>query len=508
MLDIIILNLDLVGEKIWVAIYDRRMLMEVYKMYINGQWLESTHGVVEVLNPATGEFVGTVPNGGVVDCQEAINSAAEAFQLWSRRSAYERSSYLYRFYELLMAHAEAIAEVMTKEQGKPLKESIGEIRYAASYVLWYAEEGKRIDQRIIPHTSTGGRIQVLKEPVGVVGVITPWNFPAAMMIRKIAPALAAGCTIVAKPPRQTPITAVKIFELLEMAQLPQGVCNLVTGDARSIGSAMMKDARVRKVSFTGSTEVGKSLMAQSAATMKKVSLELGGHAPLIVFDDADLDKAVKGTMASKFRNGGQVCIATNRVYVHETVVDEFVERLTAAVVKLNVGDGMTDGIDIGPIIDRPGFEKIKSHVADACEKGASILVGGTGRHMIENVDAGYYHDPTILLGVNHDMLVMNEETFGPIVPIMTFKTEDEVLAYANDTPFGLASYCFTESLSRSIRVQESLSYGMVGINTGSISMAQAPFGGIKDSGIGREGGQAGIEEYLNTKYVCIGGLED
>ena len=475
-----------------------------FKMYINGEWKESHDGkYFEVINPADGEIVGKAPMGGKAETQQAISSAYEAFSEWSKLPAKKRSKYLKKWYELIIEEKEEIGRLMTLEQGKPLGEAVGEVLYAASFVDWYSEEGKRVYGETIPGDSENKRILVHKQPVGVVAAITPWNFPAAMITRKMAPALAAGCTVIVKPAFRTPLTAIKLFQLLEKAGFPKGVANLVTGSAREIGDAMMEDGRVRKITFTGSTEVGKLLMSKAAETVKNISLELGGHAPLIVFEDADLDKAVEGTLASKFRNGGQVCIATNRIYVQEGMKDKFIEKLASRARELRIGNGLESGVNIGPVINRAGYKKIKEHIEDAVSKGAKIEVGGKGIHEGEHGDAGYFFEPTVLSSINEHMLIMKEETFGPVVPVATFETEEEVIKLANNTNYGLAAYVFTQSLSRGLRVSEALEYGIVGLNDGKPSAAQAPFGGFKESGLGREGGHFGIEEFLEVKYISI-----
>lgn len=469
------------------------------KHYINGEWTDKGNDTIKVMNPATGEQVGTVPNGGEAEATAAVEAAAAAFPEWSKTTAYERAKLLMKWHDLLLEHKEEIGEILTKEMGKPLKEAIGEIEYSASFISWFAEEGKRVYGRTVPASSDSKRIQVNKQPVGVVASITPWNFPAAMMARKMAPALAAGCTFVSKPAKMTPLTAVRVFELAEEAGFPKGVINLVTGSASKIGKVFTSHPSVRKLTFTGSTEIGKELMKQSSETMLNLSLELGGHAPIIVLDDADLDKAVKGVMASKFRNAGQTCVCGNRIYVQESIVDAFAEKLQKAAGQLKVGNGLEEGVDIGPLVDKDGYEKVERHVKDAVEKGAKVLVGGDGT--AEN-DA-YFYNPTVLTGANEDMLVMFEETFGPVAPIMSFKTDEEAIKLANDTRFGLASYFFTESMTRGTYLAENLEYGIVGWNDGAPSAAQAPFGGMKESGIGREGGQEGLEAFLETKYISI-----
>ncbi|MED2973629.1 NAD-dependent succinate-semialdehyde dehydrogenase [Fictibacillus sp. B-59209] len=468
-------------------------------LYINGEWTGSDLKKIEVLNPANGELVGTVASAGKVETRAAIEAAHEAFGPWSRLTAYDRSAYLDRLYDLMIEQKEEIAEIMTKEMGKPLKESLGEVQYAASFIQWYSEEGKRVYGRSIPASAENKRMQVIKQPVGVVAAITPWNFPAAMITRKLGPALAAGCTFIVKPPKETPLTAIKLVELCEKAGFPKGVVNLLTGPSSVIAEEIMDSDKVKKVTFTGSTEVGKMLIEQSAKTVKNVSMELGGHAPSIVLDDADLDKAVKGIVASKFRNAGQTCICINRVYVHENKYEEFTKLLVEATRKLKVGNGMDDGTDIGPIINRDGYEKIKEHVDNAVEKGAACVLGGKGT---DEGNACFY-EPTVLKDVNHDMLIMNEETFGPVLPVQKISTDEEGIRLANSSPFGLAAYVYTESMSRGTRLIEGLDYGIIGWNDGVPSAAQAPFGGFKESGIGREGGTEGMEAYLETKYVSI-----
>ncbi len=468
-------------------------------LYINGEWTGSDLKKIEVLNPANGELVGTVASAGKVETRAAIEAAHEAFGPWSRLTAYDRSAYLDRLYDLMIEQKEEIAEIMTKEMGKPLKESLGEVQYAASFIQWYSEEGKRVYGRSIPASAENKRMQVIKQPVGVVAAITPWNFPAAMITRKLGPALAAGCTFIVKPPKETPLTAIKLVELCEKAGFPKGVVNLLTGPSSVIAEEIMDSDKVKKVTFTGSTEVGKMLIEQSAKTVKNVSMELGGHAPSIVLDDADLDKAVKGIVASKFRNAGQTCICINRVYVHENKYEEFTKLLVEATRKLKVGNGMDEGTDIGPIINRDGYEKIKEHVDNAVEKGAACVLGGKGK---DEGNACFY-EPTVLKDVNHDMLIMNEETFGPVLPVQKISTDEEGIRLANSSPFGLAAYVYTENMSRGTRLIEGLDYGIIGWNDGVPSAAQAPFGGFKESGIGREGGTEGMEAYLETKYVSI-----
>lgn len=469
------------------------------KHYIDGEWSTAGEGVIDVMNPATGEKVGTVPNGGEDEATKAVEAAAAAFPEWSKTTAYHRADLLMKWHDLLLENKQEVAEIMTREMGKPLAEAIGEIEYSAAFISWYAEEGKRVYGRTVPASKDGKRIQVIKQPVGVVASITPWNFPAAMMARKMAPALAAGCTFVAKPAKLTPLTAVRIYELAEEAGFPKGVINLVTGSAGKIGKVFTSHPSVRKLTFTGSTEIGKELMKQSSETMLNLSLELGGHAPIIVLDDANIEEAVKGVMASKFRNAGQTCVCGNRIYVQESIVEKFSQKLQQAAGALKVGNGLDEGVEIGPLVDKDGYEKVVNHVKDAVDKGAKVLVGGDGR--AEN--DSYFYNPTVLLNANSDMLVMNEETFGPIAPIMSFKTDEEAVQLANDTRFGLAAYFFTDSMTRGTYIAENLDYGIVGWNDGLPSAAQAPFGGMKESGIGREGGMEGLEAFLETKYLSI-----
>ncbi|WP_347548470.1 NAD-dependent succinate-semialdehyde dehydrogenase [Pseudalkalibacillus hwajinpoensis] len=471
--------------------------MQHYHMIINGEEVGSALSKVKVTNPATSEVIATISNGGRKEAISAVDAADSAFRDWSQYSAYERSELIRKWFDLINENKEDLAHTMTLEQGKPLKEALGEIQYANGFISWYAEEGKRIYGEQIPATQRNKRLFVHKQPVGVVAVITPWNFPAAMITRKVAPALAAGCTVVIKPAEQTPLTALKIAALAEEAGIPKGVINTVTGDAKSIGEAWLEDLRVRKLTFTGSTEVGKRLMKGSAETVKKVSLELGGHAPVIVMADTDLDKAVDGVIASKFRNAGQTCVCSNRIYVHESIVESFTEKLVEKVKNLKVGNGLDEGTDIGPLIDNNAVEKVQKHVEDAVSKGASIVCGGKEQ-------GGLFFEPTVISNVNDDMLCMNDETFGPVAPITTFKTEDEAIKRANDSIYGLAAYVFTENITKGIRISEQLEYGIVGLNDGLPSTPQAPFGGFKQSGLGREGGHHGIEEYLEVKYISVG----
>ncbi len=470
--------------------------------FIDGAWCRADDGAtVDIRNPADGSIVGTVPvmRGG--ETRRAIEAAARALPEWSKRTAKERATVLRRFAEAMIANADDLAIIMTSEQGKPLAEARGEIGYAASFLEWFAEEGKRVYGEIIPTFRADARLMVLRQPVGVAAAITPWNFPAAMITRKLGPALAAGCTFVCKPAPQTPFSALALAELGRRAGLPDGVLNIVTGDAAAIGSELTGNPLVRKFSFTGSTAVGKTLLAQCAGTVKKVSLELGGNAPFIVFEDADLEAAVQGVMASKYRNTGQTCVCANRLFVHTSVYDEFAARLVTAVSALRVGAGLSGPTDQGPLIDERALAKVEAHVADAVAQGARIASGGR-RHAL----GGNFYEPTVLLDVTPGMRVAREETFGPVAPLIRFTGEAEVLRLANDTAAGLAAYFFTRDLARSWRVQEALEYGLIGVNTGLISTEVAPFGGVKESGLGREGSRHGIDDYTELKYVCVGGL--
>jgi len=470
--------------------------------FIDGAWCRADDGAtVDIRNPADGSIVGTVPvmRGG--ETRRAIEAAARALPEWSKRTAKERATVLRRFAEAMIANADDLAIIMTSEQGKPLAEARGEIGYAASFLEWFAEEGKRVYGEIIPTFRADARLMVLRQPVGVAAAITPWNFPAAMITRKLGPALAAGCTFVCKPAPQTPFSALALAELGRRAGLPDGVLNIVTGDAAAIGSELTGNPLVRKFSFTGSTAVGKTLLAQCAGTVKKVSLELGGNAPFIVFEDADLEAAVQGVMASKYRNTGQTCVCANRLFVHTSVYDEFAARLVTAVSALRVGAGLSGPTDQGPLIDERALAKVEAHVADAVAQGARIASGGQ-RHAL----GGNFYEPTVLLDVTPGMRVAREETFGPVAPLIRFTDEAEVLRLANDTAAGLAAYFFTRDLARSWRVQEALEYGLIGVNTGLISTEVAPFGGVKESGLGREGSRHGIDDYTELKYVCVGGL--
>ncbi len=470
--------------------------------YVDGEWIAADSGeTLPVTNPATGALLGTVPNMGVAETRRAIAAGAAAMPAWAARTAKERATVLRRWHDLMMANQEDLAILMTAEQGKPLAEARGEIAYAASFIEWFAEEGKRLYGEIVPGHQPDKRIVVLRQPVGVVAAITPWNFPAAMITRKVGPALAAGCPIVVKPDPQTPYSALAMAVLAERAGLPKGLLSVVTGSATEIGGEMTSNPTVRKVTFTGSTAVGIKLMTQSAPQLKKLSLELGGNAPFIVFDDGDLDAAVQGAMASKYRNTGQTCVCANRFLVQAGVYDAFTAKLAAAVQGLRVGDGLAGPTDQGPLINENAVAKVERHVADAVAKGATVALGGK-RHAL----GGTYYEPTILTNVTPDMLVAREETFGPLAPLFRFETEAEAIAMANDTEFGLAAYFYTRDLARSWRVSEALEYGIVGLNTGIISTEVAPFGGMKASGFGREGSRHGILDYTELKYVCMGGI--
>ena len=468
--------------------------------YVDGAWIDADSGAtVKVDNPATGETLGTIPKLGRAETKRAIDAANRALPAWRALTAKERSAKLRRWYELMIENQDDLGRLMTLEQGKPLAEAKGEIAYAASFIEWFAEEAKRIYGDTIPGHQADKRILVIKQPIGVTAAITPWNFPTAMITRKAGPALAAGCTMVIKPASQTPYSALALVELAERAGIPKGVLSVFTGSAAEIGAELTESPIVRKISFTGSTEIGAKLMEQSAPTIKKLSLELGGNAPFIVFDDADLDKAVEGAIASKYRNAGQTCVCVNRLYIQDGVYDAFAEKFKAAVAKLKVGNGLEEGVTIGPLIDAKAAAKVKEHIDDAVSQGAKVIAGGKA-----HANGGSYFEPTILADVPKSAKVSKEETFGPLAPLFRFKDEAEVIELANDTEFGLASYFYARDLSRVFRVAEALEYGMVGINTGLISNEVAPFGGVKASGLGREGSKYGIEEYLEIKYLCLG----
>jgi succinate-semialdehyde dehydrogenase/glutarate-semialdehyde dehydrogenase len=470
--------------------------------YIDGAWVTATSGAtVSVDNPATGEVVGTVPKMGAAETRQAVEAAHTAFLQWRKKTGKERAVVLRKWYDLMLANTEDLARLMTIEQGKPLAESRGEVAYAAAFLEWFGEEAKRIYGDTIPGHQADKRIVVIKQPIGVAACITPWNFPLAMITRKAGPAIAAGCTVVLKPASQTPFSALALAELAERAGVPKGVFNVVTGSAVEIGGEVTSNPLVKKLSFTGSTEVGKVLMQQSAGTVKKLSLELGGNAPFIVFDDADLDAAVEGAIASKYRNTGQTCVCVNRIYVQDGVYDAFAAKLAVAVARLNPANGLEPDATQGPLIDDKAVVKVEEHISDALTKGARVVVGGH-RH----AKGGRFFEPTVLADVTPAMMISREETFGPVAPLFRFKTEEEALTLANDTEFGLAAYFYGRDIGRVWRVAEGLESGMVGINTGIISTEVAPFGGVKESGLGREGSKYGIEEYLEIKYLCIGGI--
>jgi succinate-semialdehyde dehydrogenase/glutarate-semialdehyde dehydrogenase len=471
--------------------------------YVDGRWIDAASGeTVKVANPATGETLGTVPNLGQAETRAAIEAAHAAFPAWAARTAKDRANLLRRWHDLMMENVDDLGTLMTAEQGKPLAEAKGEIAYAAAFIEWFAEEGKRLYGDVIPGHQPDKRILVLRQPVGVVAAITPWNFPAAMITRKSGPALAAGCTFVCKPAMQTPYSALAMAELAHRAGIPKGVFSVVTGPSSVLGGEMTSNPIVRKLTFTGSTEVGKKLMAQCVGTLKKVSLELGGNAPFIVFDDADLDSAVQGAIASKYRNTGQTCVCANRLLVQEGVYEAFVAKLVDAVRQLRVGDGLKGPSDQGPLIDTKAVAKVEEHIADALAKGGQVALGGK-RHAL----GGTFFEPTVLTHITPQMMVAREETFGPVAPVFAFKSEHDAVRMANDTEFGLASYFYTRDLARAFRVAEKLEYGIVGLNTGLISTEVAPFGGVKESGVGREGSKYGILDFTELKYLCIGGIE-
>ena len=474
-----------------------------HQAYINGAWIDGAGGF-QVTNPVDNAVLGSVPNLGAAETRQAIDAAAAAFPTWSAKTGKERAAVMRAWFELLIKHADDLAALMTAEQGKPLTESKGEVVYGASFIEWFAEEAKRITGDVMASTWHDKRMVVLKQAIGVCASITPWNFPIAMITRKVAPAIAAGCTIVIKPAEQTPLSALAIAELAHRAGLPAGVINIVTADAEKsieVGQVLCASPIVKHLSFTGSTPVGRILMQQCAPTVKKLALELGGHAPFIVFDDADLNAAVEGALQSKYRNAGQTCVCTNRFYAHESIYDEFVAKLAAGAAAIKVGNGVETGIAQGPLIDDQAIAKVEDHVSDAIAKGATAVTGGK-RHAL----GGHFYEPTVLSNVTNDMKIMHEETFGPVAAVIKFSTEAEAVAAANDTEFGLASYFYSRDIGRVWRVAEQLEYGMVGINTGLISNEVAPFGGVKQSGLGREGSKYGMDEYLEIKYLCMGGI--
>jgi succinate-semialdehyde dehydrogenase/glutarate-semialdehyde dehydrogenase len=481
-----------------VQLTDSRLFRQA--CYIDGEWVSGS-ATIDVDNPATGEVLGTVPKLGAAEAGRAIEAANRAFPAWRKKTGKERAAVLRRWFDLMMANQDDLARLMTLEQGKPLTESKGEVAYAAAFLEWFGEEAKRVYGDTIPQHQADKRILVLKEPIGVAACITPWNFPLAMITRKAGPAIAAGCTVVLKPASQTPFSALALAELAERAGLPKGVLNVITGSATEIGGELTSNPIVRKLSFTGSTEVGKVLMAQCARTVKKLSLELGGNAPFIVFDDADIDAAVEGAIVSKYRNTGQTCVCANRLLVQDGVYDAFAQKLAAAVGKLRPAPGLEAGATQGPLIDDRAVAKVEEHIRDATSKGATVLVGGR-RHRL----GGRFFEPTVLTNVTPAMMVAREETFGPVAPLFRFQTEQDAVALANDAEFGLASYFYGRDIGRIWRVAEALEYGIVGINTGLISTEVAPFGGMKESGLGREGSKYGIEEFLEIKYLCLGGI--
>jgi succinate-semialdehyde dehydrogenase/glutarate-semialdehyde dehydrogenase len=470
--------------------------------YIDGAWVTASSGAaITVDNPATGDVIGTVPKLGAAEARQAIAAAARAFDGWRKTTAKERALVMRRWFDLMLANRDDLARLMTSEQGKPLAESYGEVTYAASFLEWFGEEAKRVYGDTIPGQQADKRLVVIKQPIGVVGCITPWNFPLAMITRKAGPAVAAGCTVVLKPASQTPFSALALAELAERAGVPKGVFNVITGSAPDIGGELTSNPDVRKLSFTGSTETGKLLMAQCASTVKKISLELGGNAPFIVFDDADLDAAVEGAIASKYRNTGQTCVCANRIFVQDRVYDAFAAKLADAVRGLRPAPGLEAGATQGPLIDDRAVRKVEEHISDALAKGARVVVGGH-RHAL----GGRFFEPTVLADVTPAMVIAHEETFGPVAPLFRFDTDDQAVALANDTPFGLAAYFYGRDIGRVWRVAEALESGMVGVNTGIISTEVAPFGGVKESGLGREGSKYGIEEFLEIKYICLGGI--
>ena len=470
--------------------------------YIAGVWTDADNEQhVDVNNPATGEILGQVPKMGAAETRRAIEAAEQALPAWRARTAKDRATVLRRWFDLIIANQDDLACLMTLEQGKPLAEAKGEIAYAASFIEWFAEEGKRVYGDIIPGHQPDKRLLVIKQPIGVTAAITPWNFPCAMITRKAGPALAAGCTMVIKPASQTPFSALALAELASRAGIPDGVLSVVTGSAAQIGAELTSNPIVRKLSFTGSTEIGRQLMAECAQDIKKVSLELGGNSPFIVFEDADLDAAVEGALSSKYRNAGQTCVCANRLYIHDSIYDAFAEKLQAAVARLRLGNGLDEGTTTGPLIDEKAVQKLQEHIADAITQGARVIQGGKPHAL-----GGNFFEPTIMVDVPKTALVAREETFGPLAPLFRFTSEADVVAQANDTEFGLAAYFFARDLSRVFRVAEALEYGIIGINTGIISTETAPFGGMKASGLGREGSKYGIDDYLEIKYMCLGGI--
>ncbi|MDR9797307.1 NAD-dependent succinate-semialdehyde dehydrogenase [Aeribacillus pallidus] len=473
------------------------------KMYVNGEWIEAKDGkTISVMNPSTGKTIANVPNGGRFETRQAIEAAEHAFKSWSKLTANDRAQYLLKLRDLMHEYKDELAEIVSLEMGKPITEAKGEVVFAASYLEWFAEEGRRIYGETIPASVPNKRLLVIRQPIGVVAAITPWNFPLAMMTRKLGPALASGCTGIVKPAKQSPISAIAFCKLVEMAEIPRGVINLVIGNAGPISDEIFENPIVRKISFTGSTEIGKLLVTKSASQLKRLSLELGGHAPFIVFEDADLEAAASGAVASKFRNTGQTCVCANRIYVQRSVLDKFSEIFVKKVQALKVGNSLDPSVQVGPLVSSEGLEKVEEHVHDALAKGARVLCGG--QRIGGELSEGLFYEPTVLAGVNTDMLITKEETFGPVAPIIPFDTEEEVIQYANNTEYGLAAYFYTQNISRAVRVSEALEFGIVGLNDSIPAVAQAPFGGVKESGIGREGGHHGIDEYLEVKYISMG----
>ena len=476
----------------------------IEKAYIDGRWVDADDkSTLDVINPVNQEIIGQVPNCGAEETNVAINAAAEAQKKWQKYPAKEKASILRDFYALLCSNQEDLAKILTYEQGKPLAEAIGEIAYSASFIEWFAEEAKRVYGDLIPGHMHDRRTLVIKQPVGVVASITPWNFPSAMLARKVGPALATGCSLVCKPAKQTPFSALAFAYLAEEAGVPKGLLNVLTGNAQTIGKALTDSEVVRKLTFTGSTEIGKMLLKECANTVKRVSMELGGHAPFIVFEDADIEAAIQGAIAAKYRNSGQTCVCANRIYVHEDVYEEFSKGFTKEAGKLKTGQGFDPSTDQGPLIDEAALAKVEEHVADAKNHGGQIALGGKPHQL-----GGLFYEPTVIKDANDQMLVSYEETFGPVAPLFSFSSEEEVIERANNTPFGLASYFYTRDLAKSWRVSEQLEYGIVGLNTGIISTEMAPFGGIKESGMGREGSKYGIDDYLEIKYVSLAGIEE
>ena len=476
----------------------------IEKAYIDGRWVDADDkSTLDVINPVNQEIIGQVPNCGAEETNVAINAAAEAQKKWQKYPAKEKASILRDFYDLLCSNQDDLAKILTYEQGKPLAEAIGEIAYSASFIEWFAEEAKRVYGDLIPGHMHDRRTLVIKQPVGVVASITPWNFPSAMLARKVGPALATGCSLVCKPAKQTPFSALAFAYLAEEAGVPKGLLNVLTGNAQTIGKALTDSEVVRKLTFTGSTEIGKMLLKECANTVKRVSMELGGHAPFIVFEDADIEAAIQGAIAAKYRNSGQTCVCANRIYVHEDVYEEFSKGFTKEAGKLKTGQGFDPSTDQGPLIDKAALAKVEEHVADAKNHGGQIALGGQPHKL-----GGLFYEPTVIKDANDQMLVSYEETFGPVAPLFSFSSEEEVIERANNTPFGLASYFYTRDLAKSWRVSEQLEYGIVGLNTGIISTEMAPFGGIKESGMGREGSKYGIDDYLEIKYISLAGIEE